>query len=78
MWKKAGVLWSGDHIFDGTVETIEFLKSKGILEHCRPIGPYATFSTFQSVTLVSKVNKSSMSQTIAPNRVWFTKGKWSH
>ncbi|KAI9807049.1 MAG: hypothetical protein M1825_005766 [Sarcosagium campestre] len=24
-----GVLWSGDHVFDGTVETLELLRSKG-------------------------------------------------
>jgi len=27
--KNIGVLWSGDHLFEGTVETIELLKSKG-------------------------------------------------
>lgn len=26
-----GVLWSGDHLFPGTVETLEFLRSKGSL-----------------------------------------------
>ena len=25
----AGVLWSGDHLFPGTVETLELLRSKG-------------------------------------------------
>lgn len=24
------MLWSGDHLFEGTVETIELLKSKGV------------------------------------------------
>lgn len=24
-----GVLWSGDHLFEGTVETLELLRSKG-------------------------------------------------
>jgi hypothetical protein len=24
-----GVLWSGDHLFDGIVETLEMLRSKG-------------------------------------------------
>jgi 4-nitrophenyl phosphatase len=24
-----GVLWSGDHVFEGTAETLELLRSKG-------------------------------------------------
>ncbi|KAL8722400.1 MAG: hypothetical protein Q9225_001131 [Loekoesia sp. 1 TL-2023] len=27
--RRIGVLWSGDHLFDGTVETLEMLRSKG-------------------------------------------------
>ena len=27
----AGVLWSGDHLFEGTVETLELLRSRGLL-----------------------------------------------
>lgn len=26
-----GVLWSGDHVFPGTVETLEMLRNKGIM-----------------------------------------------
>ena len=29
--RNAGVLWSGDHLFEGTVETIEMLKKQGML-----------------------------------------------
>jgi 4-nitrophenyl phosphatase len=28
-WVKLGVLWSGDHIFEGTADTIKLLKAKG-------------------------------------------------
>ena len=28
--RRIGVLWSGDHLFEGTVETLEMLRSKGI------------------------------------------------
>jgi hypothetical protein len=27
--RRIGVLWSGDHLFEGTKETIEMLRSKG-------------------------------------------------
>ena len=27
--RNVGVLWSGDHLFEGTVETIEMLKKEG-------------------------------------------------
>ncbi|KAL8929643.1 MAG: hypothetical protein Q9172_000439, partial [Xanthocarpia lactea] len=27
--RRIGVLWSGDHLFEGTVETLEMLRSKG-------------------------------------------------
>jgi len=27
--RSIGVLWSGDHLFEGTVETLEMLRSKG-------------------------------------------------
>ena len=31
MWQIGiGVLWSGDHLFPGTVETLELLRSKGM------------------------------------------------
>lgn len=29
--RSIGVLWSGDHLFEGTVETLEMLRSKGIV-----------------------------------------------
>lgn len=29
---KTGVLWSGDHVYDGIPETIELLRSKGQAE----------------------------------------------
>ena len=28
--RRIGVLWSGDHLFEGTVETLELLRSRGI------------------------------------------------
>ncbi|KAL8953275.1 MAG: hypothetical protein Q9222_000841, partial [Ikaeria aurantiellina] len=31
--RRTGVLWSGEHIFEGTVETLELLRSKGIDWH---------------------------------------------
>lgn len=37
-----GVLWSGDHLFDGIAETIELLRSKGLsaLDHdTQPLSP---------------------------------------
>ena len=27
--RRIGVLWSGEHLFDGTVETLELLRRKG-------------------------------------------------
>lgn len=27
---RIGVLWSGDHLFEGIAETIELLRSKGL------------------------------------------------
>ncbi|MCJ1346138.1 hypothetical protein MMC31_004351, partial [Peltigera leucophlebia] len=27
--RRTGVLWSGDHLFEGTVETLDYLRSKG-------------------------------------------------
>ena len=27
--RRIGVLWSGDHLFEGTVETLEILRNKG-------------------------------------------------
>ena len=32
--RRIGVLWSGDHLFEGTVETLEILRNKG--EHLLP------------------------------------------
>ena len=32
--RRIGVLWSGDHLFEGTVETLEILRNKG--EHVLP------------------------------------------
>ena len=27
--RRTGVLWSGDHLFEGTVETLEILRNRG-------------------------------------------------
>lgn len=31
-WLCLGVLWSGDHLFPGTVETLQLLRSKGLIK----------------------------------------------
>lgn len=61
---RTGVLWSGEHLFEGTVETLDMLRSKGMGT------PRVFVSRFPLVQLLKfdQGSKLYSSQTIVPNR----------
>lgn len=50
---RTGVLWSGEHVFEGTVETLEMLRGKGTL-------PFAVASFPRSSLSFRQENRSSL------------------
>ena len=58
--QRIGVLWSGDHLFEGTVETLEKLKSHGMFQR-------TIIHLGRELRDSIQARRSSSSPTTAPN-----------